>query len=388
MSRQFRPCRRAFAALLACAVLGAATGAPAAARAQEGVVTPVNLAAGRSYPVQTPAAVTKVTVASPDVADVVVVGERDVVINGKTAGQTDVLIFGAGFRRHLRVEVGTPSDRQQIVLGVKLAEVRRDLLTQAGLSGLYRGTNVRAGSDVFRSDAPFNTTTGAITIPTEARFLTVLSDFGTRDFLALLQAETQRGRARLLAEPNLMAANNEPASFLAGGEIPIPIAQPGQGGQVFVTIAYREFGVKLNFTPEILGDSLVKLKVRPEVSSLDYGNALLLSGFRIPALRTRRIESTVDVRRSQSLVISGLFNEERQQVRTGIPLLMDIPILGHLFSSTQWQRNETELVVIVTPVVVNPRRPRAQDLPPIVPDTTLPARGALERRLPSTPRTP
>jgi pilus assembly protein CpaC len=295
--------------------------------------------------------------------------------------------------------VGTPSDRPQIVLGVKLAEVRRDLLTQAGVSGIYRGPNARVGSDAFRTDQPFTTggttggatggtNNGTITLPAEARFLTVLSDFGMRDFLALIQAEAQRGRARLLAEPNLMAANNEQASFLAGGEIPIPIAQPGQGGQTFVTIQYREFGVRLTFTPEILGDSLVKLKVRPEVSSLDYGNAVLLSGFRIPALRTRRIESTVDVRRSQSLVISGLFNEERQRTRIGIPILMDIPILGNLFSSTQWQRSETELVAIVTPVVINPRRPRAQDLPPIQPDTSLPARDALEKRLPpsQTPR--
>jgi pilus assembly protein CpaC len=281
----------------------------------------------------------------------------------------------------LRVVVGTPADRPQIILGVKLAEVRRDRLTQAGLSGLFRGTDTRAGTGLFRSDNPFSDD-GSITIPSDARFLTVLTDFGTKDLLAFIEAEASSGRARVLAEPNLMAANRDSATFLAGGEFPVPIAQPGPGGVIQIVIQFREFGVRLNFQPEVLNDSLVKLRVRPEVSSLDYTNAVTLSGFRIPALRTRRVESTVDVRRDRSLIISGLFNEEREQVRTGIPLLMDIPILGALFSSNRWQRNESELVVIVTPVVIDPNRPRAQDTPPVLPPPPLPAREALEPRLP------
>jgi pilus assembly protein CpaC len=306
------------------------------------------------------------------------------VINGKAIGETDVLVFGANnTRRHYRVVVGTPADRPQVILGVKLAEIRRDNLTQAGLSGLYRGENARAGTGLFNSDTPFNEN-GSITLPSNTRFLTVLTDLGTRDLLAFIEAETQRGRARLLAEPNLMVANRDTATFLAGGEFPVPIAQPGAGGVVQVVIQFREFGVRLNFSPEILNDSLVKLRVRPEVSSLDFTNAVTLAGFRIPALRTRRVESTVDVRRDRSLIISGLFNEEREQVRTGIPLLMDIPVLGALFSSTRWQRNETELVVIVTPVVIDPNRPRAQDTPPVQPPPALPAREALEPRLPAS----
>jgi pilus assembly protein CpaC len=150
-----------------------------------------------------------------------------------------------------------------------------------------------------------------------------------------------------------------------------------------VTILYREFGVRLTFSPEVLNDSLVKLRLRPEVSSLDFANSLLLSGFRVPALRTRRMESTVDVRRDRSLVISGLFTDERERVRTGIPLLMDIPILGALFSSTRWQSNETELVMIVTPTVFDPNRPRAQDAIRLQDPPALPAREALEPRLPT-----
>ena len=179
-----------------------------------------------------------------------------------------------------------------------------------------------------------------------------------------------------------MTANRQEGNFLAGGEIPVPIAQPGQGGQTFVTIIYREFGIRLRFTPEILNDSLITLAVRPEVSSLDYTNAVTIAGFRVPALRTRRVETTVDVRPNQSLIISGLMAEEREKVRNGIPFLMDIPILGYLFSSTRWQSAETELLVVVTPTIVDPLRVRPRDVLRLAPDTLLPTREVLEESSP------
>lgn len=364
---------------------------PAALRAQPSDIQRLDLSAGRSYPINATVAISKVSVANPDIADVVVINERDLVINGKTNGETDIILFGAGnFRRHLRVQVHTPADRPQIILGIKFAEVRRDFLLNLGLSTVYRNDNTRVGTGTLGTDAPFDPATGTVTLTGE-RFLTVLSDFGTRNLLGIIDADQQRGRARILAEPNLMAANRDSASFLAGGEIPIPIAQPNQGGGTVVTLAYREFGVRLFFQPEILNDSLVKLRVRPEVSSLDFTNSLLLSGFRVPALRTRRIESTVDVRRDRSIIISGLFNDEREKVRTGVPGLMDIPLLGNLFSSTRWQRNETELLIIVTPIVVDPMNPRPQDMIRLAPDPGIPARDAIEKRLPPgtpTPATP
>jgi pilus assembly protein CpaC len=149
-----------------------------------------------------------------------------------------------------------------------------------------------------------------------------------------------------------------------------------------VTISYREFGIRLRFTPEILSDSLITLAVRPEVSTLDYTNAIIISGFRIPALQTRRVETTVDVKPNQSLIISGLMSENREKARTGIPFLMDIPILGALFSSTRWQNNETELLVVVTPHIIDPTRPRSRDVLRVLPDTTLPAREVLENSKP------
>ena len=144
--------------------------------------------------------------------------------------------------------------------------------------------------------------------------------------------------------------------------------------------------MRLRFVPEIVSDSLIKLLVAPEVSSLDFVNAILLQGFRIPALRTRRIESTVDVRRNTSLVLSGMFSSEEERVKTGVPLLMHIPILGQLFSSTRFQRNESELIVVVTPTMIDPLRPRPEDVMRLQSDTTKPAIDALQKRLPPNQR--
>ncbi|MDB4910058.1 MAG: hypothetical protein JWO39_881 [Gemmatimonadetes bacterium] len=355
----------------------------ARAMAQEGTVTPLQLTIGRSFPITTPSALTHVSVANPDVADLVVISEREVVINAKTAGETDAIVWQSnGTRQQYRVQVRSSAERKQIIVSIKFAEVRRDLLREIGFSGLFRDAHVRVGTGVLENDNGLNG--NALTIPDAGQFLSVLTNFGTDKLLGFLQLQETKGRSRTLAEPTLMASNREEATFLAGGELPIPVAQGGGAGDVGtrITIQYKEFGVRLRFLGEIIGDSLLKLSIRPEVSSLDFANAITLSGFRIPAFRTRRIETTVDVRPNESLIISGLFNDERERVKTGIPLLQDIPILGNLFSSQRWQRNETELLIVVTPVVVDPQRPRTQDLLPVVSDTTLPAREAIQKRLP------
>ncbi|HEU4643166.1 MAG TPA: pilus assembly protein N-terminal domain-containing protein [Gemmatimonadaceae bacterium] len=363
------------------------------ARAQQDVVQRVDLPVGRSLPVTTSSPITRVSIANADVADVVVIAAREVVINAKASGETDAIVWlESGAREHYRVAVHSPADRLQIVLYVKFAEVRRDALANLGVSGLYRGDHVRAGTGLFKDDNAFDKATGNLIIPGEGQFLSVLTDFDTQKLLAFIQAEQTKGNARLLAEPNLLAANKEEATFLAGGELPIPVVtNAGASGAPQVGIQYKEFGVRLKFTAEIISDSLIKLAVRPEVSSLDFANAILISGFRIPAFRTRRVESTIDVRRDESLIISGMFDDERQRVSTGIPLLMDIPIIGRLFSSTQWQRNQTELLVVVTPVVLDPMHPRPRDTLKFAPDTTLPAGDAIRPRLqvpllPSEPR--
>jgi pilus assembly protein CpaC len=359
--------------------------------AQETAITRIDLPIGRAYPYRAAEVITRVTVANPGVVDAVVVSEREIVLNAAAGGEGDIIVWlQSGARVHFRIQVHTPADRLQIALGVKIAEVRRDALREIGVSAVYRDKNVRVGTQNLNNDSPIDKTTGDITIPAASRFLTVLTDFGTDDLLAFLDAQEQSGKAHLLAEPTIMTANREKASFLAGGELPIPVVQGGGGGSnnTAVSIQFREFGIRLSFTPEIVSDSLIKLLVTPEVSDLDFTNAVLLQGFRIPALRTRRIESTVDVRRNTSLVLSGLFSNTDERVKTGVPLLKDIPILGQLFSSTRYQKNESELIIVVTPVIVDPLRPRAEDIMRLQTDTTKPAIEALKRRLPPNQRRP
>ena len=375
--------RRAVVALAAALMAVALSAAGSAAQAQNDRVQRIDMTIGRSYPITTSSLISRVSIAAPDVADVVVIGNRELVINAKQSGETDAIVWmESGAREHYRVEVHSASDRLQIALYVKFAEVRRDVLTQLGVSGLYRDGHSRVGTGIFQNDNVFNPTTGAVILPTQGQFLSILTDLNTSHLLAFLQSQEDLGNARLLAAPNIMAANKEPATFLAGGELPIPVVSATGGTSVpQVGIQYKEYGIRLNFTGEVISDSLIKLQVEPEVSRLDYSNALVISGFKIPALSTRRVNSTVDVRRDESLIISGLFDDERQQLKSGIPLLMKIPILGNLFSSTQWQHNETELLVIVTPVVFDPLHPRAVDTVQLQPDTTLPARDAIQPRL-------
>ncbi len=364
-------------------VLATLLAAPAMAQQPQTPVTPLDLPVGRSFPIRTDANVTRISIADPEVADVLAISENEVVINSMKSGETDAIIWLAdGTRTHYRIQVHSPSDRKQIAIGVKFAEVRRDLLRNIGFSGLWRDQRTRVGTGIFNSDNAIDKTTGDITIPSSSRFLTVLSDLGTNDILAFLNAEEQTGKARILAEPNLLAGNKDTASFLAGGELPIPIVQSSQGSNGGISIQYREFGIRLKFVGEIISDSLIKLSVTPEVSSLDFSNAITLQGFRIPALRTRRVSSTLDVKRDESLIISGMFDTEDDNVRTGLPFLKDIPILGLLFSDTRWQRSETELLVIVTPVIVDPMNPRAQDILRMPSDTARPGLDALKQRIP------
>ena len=352
--------------------------------AQTVPVTPLDLPIGRSFPFRADTIVTRVSIVNTGVADVVVVSDREVVINSMAPGETDAIIWLAnGSRTHYRISVHSPADRKQISISVHFAEVRRDALREIGVSALWRDQRTRVGTGIFQSDAVFDAS-GKVLINAATSFGTFLSDFGTNNLLAFLSAQEQKGNARFLAEPNLMAGNKDTATFLAGGELPIPVVQGSGGGTAgnAITLQYREFGIRLSFVGEIISDSLIKLSVTPEVSSLDFANAITLQGFRVPAFRTRRVSSTLDVRKNQSLIISGMFTGEDENVRTGLPFLQSIPILGQLFSSTRWQRNESELLVVVTPEVVDPLHPRPRDTLRFPADTTRPATDALGRRRP------
>jgi pilus assembly protein CpaC len=179
------------------------------------------------------------------------------------------------------------------------------------------------------------------------------------DVGALVRALQSRGLFQSLAEPNLIAYNGQEASFLAGGEFPIPVVQGAAGG---VTINFREYGVRLNFRPTIAGD-VIRLRVRPEVSSLDFAAGISLQGFRVPALITRRAETDVELRDGQSFAIAGLLDNTSQEDSAKIPLLGDIPIIGTLFKSRANRAERTELMVLVTPRLVRPLNP--DEVPPL-----------------------
>jgi pilus assembly protein CpaC len=326
-------------------------------------VQPLDMAVGRSIPMSTRGPIERVSVANPQVADVVIITERELVVNALASGTTDLLIWQTdGPKSHYRVLVHSPTDRKQVLLEVVMAEVDRNLLREVGLSFLWQDQHSRAGTGAFATDGP--TPEGDIPLFNSGQFGTLLNADDIKNFYGLLEADEQSGKYKLLAKPNIIAANGEEASFLAGGEVPIPVAQPGAAGVATISIEYKEFGIQLAFQPEILSEELVKLTVSPEVSNLDFSNSITISGFEIPALRTRRATTTLDMLEGQTLAIAGMLNDFDEKVVTGLPFLKDIPILGLLFSSTRYQTQQTELLILVTPHVVDPNSPPA---PPPLP---------------------
>jgi len=173
-----------------------------------------------------------------------------------------------------------------------------------------------------------------------------------------IKALQTKNLLQILAEPNVLALNGAEASFLAGGEFPFPVVQ-GSGGLQSVTIQFKEFGIRLGFTPTILDDGQIRLKVAPEVSALDFANAVTISGFTVPALSTRRANTQVQLRDGQSFAIAGLLDNRTTEVAAKIPVLGDVPILGNFFKSKTTNRSATELLVMVTPRLVRPLEPSA-----------------------------
>ena len=170
-----------------------------------------------------------------------------------------------------------------------------------------------------------------------------------------IRAMQTNGALRALAEPNLIAMDGQVASFLAGGEFPIPVVQSGGGGGgSAVTIQFKEYGIRLNFKPTIIDEDHIRLELEPEVSTIDFANGVRFQGFVVPALRTRRARTGVELRDGQSFALAGLLDNSETRSLSKVPVIGDIPILGNLFKSTQFQKQETELVFIVTADLVKP----------------------------------
>ncbi|WP_442753905.1 type II and III secretion system protein family protein [Methylocystis sp. JAN1] len=199
------------------------------------------------------------------------------------------------------------------------------------------------------------------TSPT-ATIIAQLVNTGGGSLDAVISALEEQNVIRSLAEPNLVALSGESAEFIAGGQIPVPVPQAGSfGAAAFVTIQWKDFGVKLNFTPTVLEDKVISLKLEPEVSDLDYTNAVTINNITVPAIVLRRARTTVELRDGQSFAIAGLIQEKSQRDVEQLPWLGSVPVLGALFRSTEFQKRETELVALVTPHLVKPVPPGNKD---------------------------
>lgn len=347
---------------------------------------------------RTDTAFKEVRVANAQVADVVVLTDKSFQVLGKTSGKTNVMLYDAqkrlvdivditvgfdltGLKKSLfenlpkeKIEVRamaggiylsgdvtnegiakqaekiaqayapnsvtnglTVRDSHQVLLEVRFVEATRDVIKELGVGVLTQ----RAGDFAFQSGA-------AIASPA---FSGVLQGrFGNTALDTQIDALEEKGVIRTLAEPNLVSMSGETASFLAGGEFPIPVSI--ENGQI--AIEFRQFGVGLSFTPTVLDDGIINLKVAPEVSQLDNTNSVRVGGVEVPALRVRRANTTIELRNSQSFAIAGLLQNESSNRKTQTPWIGDIPVLGSLFRSTRYQKAETELVIIVTPRLVQP----------------------------------
>ena len=433
--------RRLLPALLAAMVLLAF---PQVLLAQQVEPTTVlRVPVGNSSVVMHGAVLDRVSIGNPEIADAVVVSAREVVVNGKTAGTTSLLLWDrAGGRavysirvtadapmleREFRTlfpgediraravgntvilegEVEDPRMAQravlvaqglgegvtvldhiavprpsQVLVQVRFAEVSRNALQELGTELLvFDGSSVKSvlgsggvvntsgqqrggGGDTGGrgiADNPFEFTQ---VVSEAVNFFIFHQPSGLGAFIKMLQ---QRGLFRSLAEPSLLAASGDSASFLAGGEFPYPVLQGGTASNA-VTIQFKEFGIRLNFKPTITNSGMIRLEVRPEVSQLDFANATQIAGFLIPSLLSRRAQTTVELADGQTFAIAGLVDNSMAKAITKVPILGDIPILGYLFKSEEFRQNRTELLVLVTPRLVEPMD-EAPPLPTGEPDT-------------------
>ncbi|MGE5834855.1 MAG: type II and III secretion system protein family protein [Acidobacteriota bacterium] len=384
------------------------------------------LLAGRSLPLSTEFDVKGYSINDPEVADLIVKGPRELLLNGKKPGTISMIIWGETTRIHHEVAIVnavTPLEQtllalfpgedirvtytegsvilsgrvssntvhlraaevaqasapklavinmlqlpggggsQQVLLQVRFAEVNRRAITELGVTPFATRSTFTARSTTQQFPAPiFDDTVDSSRDQVSGL---VFSDYLNLFFFqreqgigAVVKALEQKGWFESLAEPNLIAYNGQQAEFLSGGEFPIPFVT-GNGS---VNVQFKEFGVRLKFTPTIAGD-VIRLKVRPEVSALDFNNGVTIAGFRIPALTSRWAQTEVELRDGQSFAIAGLLNNIGQEDKAAIPILSRLPIIGAIFQSKAKREERTELMVLITPRLVRPLNP--DEVPPL-----------------------
>lgn len=266
---------------------------------------------------------------------IILEGAVETAVEAENARRLATRFIGEGGEVINRLAVTAPN---QVNLRVQIAEVSREVINQFGFSwDVFLDSNFQLGLQSLPPTAGVNALFGS-------------GNIGDLSIDALVDALADDNLVTILAEPNLTAVSGETASFLAGGEFPIPVSQD----EDTITVEFKEFGVSLSFTPTLLGRGRVSMRVRPEVSQLSSAAQIIGGGLSVPSLTTRRAETTVELSSGQSFAIAGLIQDNTRQENHRIPGLGDLPILGALFQSDRFQRNETELVIIVTPYIVRP----------------------------------
>ncbi len=396
------------AALLFCAATPARAAAPLPTVGSGPGGYQLEISQGKSQVLEVPAPYTDLMVADPKVADVVPLTSHSVYVVGKGPGATGLTIYGAGKRLIAAVNVvvgpdidsfkvrlheimpdekdifaraanqslvvsGTASSpsalsqvlalaetyaptkvvnmlgvegTQQVMLSVRFVEMERSAAKSLNIS-VNRTTTSGNPQFQFGSGEPMVNAFGVAAL----NFLA-----GDGNLNVELDALETRGLIKTLAEPTLVAMSGDTASFLAGGELPIPVAQTTNSSVATITVEFKQFGISLAFTPTILKDGLINLVVKPEVSSLDPANSVTSLGLVIPGLKVRRASTTIEMRDGESFTIAGLLASNYQNNVAAFPVLGDVPILGALFRSPNFKRDETELVIVVTPHLATPRR--------------------------------
>lgn len=315
---------------------------------------------GKSAVVTFPERIKTMSIADQNVIDVVSITPTDAVVIGKAEGTTSLYIWGeSGRYQAYETKVDRAVKSQQVVLEVQMAEFNRTKFSDVGFDLLLRDTDDR---HVATGDKSLGSYVGEVTVPdplvrnifAQEEVTGIVKWIGNKQTAQMaIRALEENGVIRLLANPRLVCLSNEEASFLVGGEIPVPVpTQASAGGGMSVAIEWKEFGVKLKFTPVIVDSNLVRLKITPEVSSLDYSNTVSFAGWDIPAIRTRRASGTVELNSLQSVVLGGLTANETLSIERKVPILGHIPILGVLFTKKQKTSSENELLIIVTPRII------------------------------------
>jgi pilus assembly protein CpaC len=283
--------------------------------------------------------------------------------NPLVAQQAELVVKAAGFQT-VNMLTSPAGDKPQVQLMVRVAEVSRTKAREIAPSyGFAHNTSVgylnSGNSPTTIKDVATSPLTSSL-LTSIAPPLNLLLGNGTSGLTGFLRALKSVGAIRSLAEPNLIAMDGQEASFLAGGEFPVPIVQGG-GDKVAVTIVWKEYGVRLNFKPTIIDEDHIRLEMEPEVSTIDFANGVKFEGFLIPALKTRRAKTGVELRDGQSFALAGLLDNNETQTMSKVPGVGDLPIIGNLFKSKSFQKDETELMFFVTAQLVKPMN--RDDLP-------------------------